>query len=1255
MNSPRQFDDSGSHLLRARDWQDRLEFGRLCEWWQKSRGGVYALVGIGGAGKTAIVDRFLQVLPGGYPVPLEARKNPPLRSDLPAIDQPFVFSFYDHPNEDSFFAALAQWLSTVAADVAEVARLPSADDPNSPPKLSFNQLMLWLRNYTHRRLRTLLVLDGLEKVQDDGHRSGQHGHISDGRLRSMLLDTADGHLGRLSIVVTTRFDLYDPLAERVPYYWRDLVERLNVNACIALLRSRGVQEPDDSVLRKLAEEHGRHALTVDLIGGYIGEFCGGRVSRLPALAELDLSDLDAEFNPRVAALRKQERRFARVAERYREALREHEPATLALLERVCLFRLGTDADTLARIFTGSDESTIKVAGPSLAALNLPQLQKALDRLTAMKLVEVADCRLSLRESTSFRGAKDDKVYTIHPAVRDGFLSGIATESRIAGHEALRAGLEVSLGDAPGENPSDAATLDLLEEIVFHTLQSSHVQEAWDVYWNRIGNYRNLLWRLGAYERGERICRALAGGASPTVVLRRVEDRDPAPSPNWPESASGSRGIEPPYKGLPEATQAVLINEWALYLMNLGRLEAAARCYEHFIESSVRREDWINATSGNLNLCDLWLRAGRLTSSQSSRMAPGLEAELGNSPDGSVPRNELRNGSAMATECKINALTAAEEALRLAKPAADPKGRQSSYAYRADIRALLGEIPASLTDFQAALDWQHIADGDAQRPLYGLRGSQQTHLLARLGRREESQRLTAANIEIVRSHFGANDIWSPKCNLILAGLQLESGDVAAAERLCHAAHEWALARDAKEVLCWSALVQARIELRKHIDSISSISRQAIASGSSAKGTPLASGSNHANHPQPAASALPLTACETQLNAGLKIARVCGFGLYHIDLQLEFARLRLLKGDPSSALAAIAEALDNSHAANAQTNDPPLLAATDPWCGYVWAIADGLQLRAAALLLQAAQTLGSTTTSNVGWDKRLKSRAGPPLPDDTPVGRRSRSSLVPPYGNAAAQDEPDVVQDPSIEQLLIRAEACLQESLTRWKGLRDPARKNANFRHPKTRQQYNYRAAEPYAILTDLHGGILTRYPLKPIVVPHAPKEPVMPVATPPRVLISYSHDSDLHAAQVRKLAEQLRGDGIDCRIDQYVTNPSQGWPLWMDEEVEAADFVLILFTERYSARAREPKKSGVRFESVLILNDLYEAGMLNDKFIPILFDISDQQHIVKWLRQYNFYVVSTDDGHETLRRRLLDDPAVVIPQLGSPTKKGPVNP
>ena len=38
-------------------------------------------------------------------------------------------------------------------------------------------------------------------------------------------------------------------------------------------------------------------------------------------------------------------------------------------------------------------------------------------------------------------------------------------------------------------------------------------------------------------------------------------------------------LDPPYKKLPEATQATFINGWALYLKNLGRLAAAARCHK----------------------------------------------------------------------------------------------------------------------------------------------------------------------------------------------------------------------------------------------------------------------------------------------------------------------------------------------------------------------------------------------------------------------------------------------------------------------------------------------------------------------------------------------------------------------------------------------------------------------------------------------------------------------------------------------------
>ena len=66
--------DHPHHLLRDRDWQDRPELEHLCDWWRNIGGGLYALVGIGGAGKTAIIDRFLQIVPGGSPAPLDAAK-----------------------------------------------------------------------------------------------------------------------------------------------------------------------------------------------------------------------------------------------------------------------------------------------------------------------------------------------------------------------------------------------------------------------------------------------------------------------------------------------------------------------------------------------------------------------------------------------------------------------------------------------------------------------------------------------------------------------------------------------------------------------------------------------------------------------------------------------------------------------------------------------------------------------------------------------------------------------------------------------------------------------------------------------------------------------------------------------------------------------------------------------------------------------------------------------------------------------------
>ena len=128
-------------------------------------------------------------------------------------------------------------------------------------------------------------------------------------------------------------------------------------------------------------------MTVDFAGGYIAEY-GNSDPATPLhldTAEEFAAEVEQEADDDRRAVLKQGRRFARIAERYREAMLKSDEAALALLERICLFRLGVDCETLAAIFTGPDAK--KVAGKALASLNADQLQKKLDWLVRMRILE----------------------------------------------------------------------------------------------------------------------------------------------------------------------------------------------------------------------------------------------------------------------------------------------------------------------------------------------------------------------------------------------------------------------------------------------------------------------------------------------------------------------------------------------------------------------------------------------------------------------------------------------------------------------------------------------------------------------------------------------------------------------------------------------------------------------------------------------------------------------------------------------------
>src|SRR3954454_2491675 len=151
---------------------------------------------------------------------------------------------------------------------------------------------------------------------------------------------------------------------------------------------------------------------------------------------------------------------------------------------------------------------------------------------------------------------------------------------------------------------------------------------------------------------------------------------------------------------------------------------------------------------------------------------------------------------------------------------------------------------------------------------------------------------------------------------------------------------------------------------------------------------------------------------------------------------------------------------------------------------------------------------------------------------------------------------------------------------------------------------------------------------------------------PKAFISYSHDSADHDERVRGLADRLCGDGVDCTIDEYDPHPREPWPRWMERQIEEADFVLVVCTETYLRRSRGLESPGVglgvTFESVLIVQDLYDAGMWNEKFIPVLFDGVSPQSIPKPLRGYTCYRL--DAEYESLLRHLRNEPRVRNPEV-----------
>jgi nucleoside phosphorylase len=163
-----------------------------------------------------------------------------------------------------------------------------------------------------------------------------------------------------------------------------------------------------------------------------------------------------------------------------------------------------------------------------------------------------------------------------------------------------------------------------------------------------------------------------------------------------------------------------------------------------------------------------------------------------------------------------------------------------------------------------------------------------------------------------------------------------------------------------------------------------------------------------------------------------------------------------------------------------------------------------------------------------------------------------------------------------------------------------------------------------------------------------------ILIPLKVFISYSHDSQELLDRVLNLSARLRLDGIDCNIDLYENAPPEGWLQWMLNQVESADFVLIVCSEQYYRRFRVNeaygKGKGATWEGGVIVDQLYQDQGQNSKFIPVVLTSEDIQFIPSPLRSITCYQLYNNDGYESLYRRLTNQLGPILEKTQSLTPR-----
>lgn len=527
------------------------ELGQLTRAWKDKNTHVVSIVAWGGVGKTALTVEWMARF---------AELN------WEGVDSYFDWSFYSQGTRDQDAASADTF-------VAEALRHFGDAEMGDSSASAWDKGIRLAKLVAERK--SLLILDGLEPLQYLAGKAGLDGRLKDLAIEALLKSLAQKPMQGLCIL-TTR----EPVSDLKAFHgktvseWR--LEHLSEEAGAELLHRAGAKragaaeiKSDDKELRATSREMNGHALTLQLLGSYLGLAHVGDIRRRDMV---DFQEADAEVQGGHAF------RVIEAYERWLAQAGENGVRELAVLRLLGLFDRPADPGCLAAL---RRQPAIAGLTEPLTDLSDAQWNTTITRLADLDLIALDAKDSALR--TPHYGFVD-----AHPLIREYFrkqLQDGQDDVRQAAHrrlyEHLCAGTE--------HRPDTLDGLQPLYQAVSHGCQAGlHQQACQDVYRDRIlrGIGRNNYYsskKLGA------------NGADLGAVACFFDRPWSRLSPK-----------------LSETFQAWLLSEAANRLRLLGRLDEAAEPMNASLKKYERQNNWYDASMVAVSLSELELALGEVS-------------------------------------------------------------------------------------------------------------------------------------------------------------------------------------------------------------------------------------------------------------------------------------------------------------------------------------------------------------------------------------------------------------------------------------------------------------------------------------------------------------------------------------------------------------------------------------------------------------------------------------------------------------------